>query len=86
MTSFDSKYDMYPAGDVGVVEGEMNIPTRGGPSGDSMEFNTLDEPIKETFMRDLRAVGNKFYHVLIPREKTSLLKECEFFFINLIYI
>ncbi|KOB76930.1 Integral membrane protein [Operophtera brumata] len=26
-------------------------------------------------MRDLRAVGNKFYHVLIPREKTSLLKE-----------
>lgn len=66
---------MYPAGDVGVIEGEMNIPSRGLPSGDSMEFNTLDEPIKETFMRDLRAVGNKFYHVLIPREKTSLLKE-----------
>lgn len=41
---------MYPAGDVGVVEGEMNIPTRGLPSGDSMEFNTLDEPIKETFV------------------------------------
>lgn len=75
MTSFDAKFDMYPAGDVGVVEGEMNVPTRGVPSGDSMEFNTLDEPIKETFLRDLRAVGNKFYHVLIPREKTSLLKE-----------
>ncbi|KAG6445693.1 hypothetical protein O3G_MSEX004062 [Manduca sexta] len=26
-------------------------------------------------LRDLRAVGNKFYHVLIPREKSSLLKE-----------
>ncbi|XP_045447583.1 protein YIPF6 [Melitaea cinxia] len=75
MSGFDSKYDMFPAGDVGLVEGEMNVPTRGVPSGDSMEFNTLDEPIKETFLRDLRAVGNKFYHVLIPREKTSLLKE-----------
>ncbi|KAM3959578.1 protein YIPF6-like [Aphomia sociella] len=76
MKNFDSKYDMYPAGDVGVVEGEMNIPgSQGSPSGNTMEFNTLDEPIKETFMRDLRAVGNKFYHVLIPREKTSLLKE-----------
>ncbi|CAG9113359.1 unnamed protein product [Plutella xylostella] len=76
MTSFDQKFDMYPAGDVGVIEGEMNVPsTRGVPSGDSMEFNTLDEPIKETFLRDLRAVGNKFYHVLLPREKTSLLKE-----------
>lgn len=43
---------MFPAGDVGVVEGEMNIPTQGVPSGDSMEFNTLDEPIKETFVSD----------------------------------
>ncbi|CAF4846925.1 unnamed protein product [Pieris macdunnoughi] len=75
MATFDSKYDMFPAGDVGVIEGEMNIPGQGVPSGDTMEFNTLDEPIKETFLRDLRAVGNKFYHVLIPREKTSLLKE-----------
>lgn len=41
---------MYPAGDVGVVEGEMNIPSQGVPSGNSMEFNTLDEPIKETFV------------------------------------
>lgn len=41
---------MFPAGDVGLVEGEMNIPSRGVPSGDSMEFNTLDEPIKETFV------------------------------------
>ncbi|XP_026315861.1 protein YIPF6 [Hyposmocoma kahamanoa] len=75
MTSFDVKYDMYPAGDVGVgmVEGEMNIP--GSAAQNSVEFNTLDEPIKETFLRDLRAVGNKFFHVLIPREKTSLLKE-----------
>lgn len=75
MSNFDTRFDMYPSGDVGIVEGEMTIPTRAAPSGDSMEFNTLDEPIKETFLRDLRAVGNKFYHVLIPREKSSLLKE-----------
>ena len=37
-------------------------------------FNTLDEPIKETILRDVRAVGNKFYHVLYPIEKKSLLK------------
>ena len=42
---------MFPAGDVGVVEGEMNVPGRGMPTGDSMEFNTLDEPIKETFVK-----------------------------------
>jgi hypothetical protein len=34
----------------------------GGP-----EFNTLDEPIKETIMRDLGAVASKFYHVLYPK-------------------
>ncbi|CAG9785453.1 unnamed protein product [Diatraea saccharalis] len=75
MTTFDSKYDMFPSGDVGVVEGEMNFPNQNQTPGDPMEFNTLDEPIKETFLRDLRAVGNKFYHVLVPREKSSLLKE-----------
>lgn len=37
-------------------------------------FNTLDEPIKDTIMRDVRAVGKKFYHVLYPVEKKSLLK------------
>ncbi len=37
--------------------------------------NTLDEPIKETVLRDLRAVGQKFLHVLYPVEKKSLLRE-----------
>merc|ERR1712013_480294 len=35
----------------------------------------LDEPIKETIMRDLGAVASKFYHVPYPKEKKSLLKE-----------
>jgi len=29
-------------------------------------------------MRDLRAVGTKFLQVLYPKEKKSILKECEF--------
>jgi len=40
-----------------------------------MEFNTLDEPISTTIKRDLGAVASKFYHVLYPKEKKSLLKE-----------
>jgi hypothetical protein len=28
-------------------------------------------------VRDLKAVGNKFFHVLYPRQQTSLLTECE---------
>ncbi|KAL1460819.1 hypothetical protein WDU94_012762 [Cyamophila willieti] len=58
------------------AEGSMNIPginkneTTGAP-----EYNTLDEPIKTTIMRDLTAVGVKFKHVLQPQEKSSLLKE-----------
>ncbi|KAL1122301.1 hypothetical protein AAG570_003706 [Ranatra chinensis] len=58
------------------VEGDMNVPTQpnnqtiGGP-----DFNTLDEPISETVKRDLKAIGTKFKHVLIPVEKKSLLKD-----------
>ncbi|XP_042868635.1 protein YIPF6-like isoform X1 [Penaeus japonicus] len=39
------------------------------------QYNTLEEPISVTIMRDLRAVGTKFYHVLYPKEKKALLKE-----------
>lgn len=52
------------------IPGQSRSQTLGEP-----DFNTLDEPIRETVLRDLRAVGTKFYHVLIPREKKSLLKE-----------
>jgi hypothetical protein len=36
--------------------------------------NTLDEPIRETILRDVRAVGQKFAHVMYPVEKKSLLR------------
>ncbi|XP_066145487.1 protein YIPF6 isoform X1 [Euwallacea fornicatus] len=70
-----AKLEMYD--DVGAqVEGEMNIPSNkntqhiGRP-----DFNTLDEPIRDTILRDVKAVGVKFGHVLFPKEKKTLLKE-----------
>lgn len=62
--------------DVGTyVDGEMNIPHRGSNKPGEPDFNTLDEPIRETILRDLKAVGVKFAHVLFPKEKKALLKE-----------
>jgi len=66
-----------------LLEGNL---TSSGPgiSGDGIPlssdksnapFNTLDEPIRDTIWRDVRAVGLKFKHVLYPVEKKSLLKE-----------
>lgn len=52
------------------LEGDLSSPAK--PTG---KYNTLDEPIKETFLRDLRAVGTKFLHVLYPRQKAHLLRE-----------
>ncbi|GLV40025.1 uncharacterized protein CBL_10921 [Carabus blaptoides fortunei] len=71
----EAKLDMFD--DVGdYVEGEMSIPgQKKTDPGGLPEFNTLDEPIRETICRDLKAVGIKFLHVLFPREKKSLLKE-----------
>ncbi|CAG0912890.1 unnamed protein product [Notodromas monacha] len=61
------------------VEGQMNLPGN-VPSGisrkgDTLEFNTLDEPIKDTFMRDVHAVAVKFKHVLYPTDNKTLLKD-----------
>jgi len=60
-----------------VLEGNISVPgTVGAPDGaGGLEFNTLDEPISQTIRRDLAAVGSKFFHVLYPVEKKSLLRE-----------
>jgi len=61
-----------------VLAGSISSNAPAGGSSDSstgMEFNTLDEPISETVKRDLKAVGSKFFHVLYPKEKKSLLRE-----------
>ena len=56
-----------------VLEGELTN-SNVGPD-DRPNFDTLDEPIKETILRDLKAVGQKFKHVIIPTEKKSLLSD-----------
>jgi hypothetical protein len=54
------------------LEGEIGgSPTNSGAS----EYHTLDEPVKDTILRDLKAVGTKFYHVLYPKHKAALLKD-----------
>lgn len=63
------------------LEGDMSIPgkrttTTATSPGGIPDYNTLDEPIRETVLRDIRAVGIKFYHVLYPKEKSSLLRDC----------
>jgi len=61
-----------------VLEGELSNPSAvfGESTSDSRpNYNTLDEPIKDTILRDLKAVGLKFKHVIIPVEKKSLLSD-----------
>ncbi|KAM9355800.1 protein YIPF6 [Pholidichthys leucotaenia] len=56
-----------------VVEGDISVPV--GSSRRDDELSTLDEPVKETILRDLRAVGNKFVHVLYPKQSSALLRD-----------
>lgn len=57
-----------------AVEGDISVPV--GPSARrDDEFSTLDEPVRETVLRDLRAVGKKFVHVLYPKRSAALLRD-----------
>ncbi|KAJ8673947.1 hypothetical protein QAD02_005209 [Eretmocerus hayati] len=69
--------DIVPSVDPQYVQGEMTVGAnlRNQATLGEPDFSTLDEPIKDTILRDVRAVGRKFYHVLYPKEKKSLLKE-----------
>ncbi|KAK2170584.1 hypothetical protein LSH36_2g18029 [Paralvinella palmiformis] len=51
------------------LEGDITVP--GAPEEENDELNTLDEPVKDTVMRDLRAVGQKFLHVLMLQGSTE---------------
>ncbi|XP_041358142.1 protein YIPF6-like [Gigantopelta aegis] len=54
------------------LEGDILVP---GSAKSDEELSTLDEPVKQTILRDLRAVGTKFFHVLVPKKSDALLKE-----------
>ncbi|CAH2315520.1 YIPF6 [Pelobates cultripes] len=55
------------------VEGDITIPI--ASQSQEEDYSTLDEPVKDTIMRDLRAVGNKFLHVMYPKKSTALLRD-----------
>ncbi|NWQ62775.1 YIPF6 protein, partial [Neopipo cinnamomea] len=56
------------------VEGEITVPV--GSHSPDEDYSTLDEPVKDTIMRDLKAVGKKFVHVMYPRKSSTLLRDC----------
>eukprot|EP00794_Sanderia_malayensis_P007440 gene7440-8262_t len=58
--------------DPSYIEGDIHIP---GASDEEDELNTLDEPVSQTLKRDLKAVGRKFFHVLIPKQSKTLLQD-----------
>ncbi|XP_039945022.1 protein YIPF6 isoform X2 [Hirundo rustica] len=55
------------------VEGEITVPV--GSHSPDEDYSTLDEPVKDTIMRDLKAVGKKFVHVMYPRKSSMLLRD-----------
>ncbi|KAK1787862.1 hypothetical protein P4O66_015943 [Electrophorus voltai] len=55
------------------VEGDITVPL--SSHGVDDEVSTLDEPVKDTILRDLRAVGQKFVHVMYPKESSALLRD-----------
>ncbi|KAF6023178.1 YIPF6 [Bugula neritina] len=55
-------------GDMEIPSSEKLDPTDGQPS-------TLDEPVSTTIKRDLKMIGEKFFHVLVPRQSSKLLKD-----------
>ncbi|KAM4662480.1 protein YIPF6 [Discoglossus pictus] len=64
--------DVSISGDI-PVEGEITVPMASQSQED--DYSTLDEPVKETIMRDLKAVGKKFMHVMYPKKSTALLRD-----------
>ncbi|XP_053555003.1 protein YIPF6 [Bombina bombina] len=64
--------DVSISGDI-PVEGEITVPM--ASQSQEEDYSTLDEPVKETIMRDLKAVGKKFIHVMYPKKSTALLRD-----------
>eukprot|EP01068_Selenidium_serpulae_P007392 Selendium_serpulae@DN4696_c0_g1_i2.p1 len=53
-----------PMGVTGRMDGAPSTAGQDSPS-------TLDEPVKETVMRDLRSIGRKLHYVLLPRARAE---------------
>ncbi|GAU87484.1 hypothetical protein RvY_00319 [Ramazzottius varieornatus] len=77
MTLQGTNFEAPPSYPGSFVEGDMDVPSAAaGRTGPSFEdLNTLDEPIKDTVFRDVKAIGQKFFHVLIPHKGQKLLRD-----------
>ena len=54
------------------LEGEIASPV----TLNADDSSTLDEPIKETFLRDAKAIGSKFKQIFLPTQsKQELLRD-----------
>ncbi|XP_064422553.1 protein YIPF6 [Latimeria chalumnae] len=69
---FSSLSDVAISEDI-PVEGEITVPV--GSQSLEDDYSTLDEPVRDTIMRDLKAVGKKFVHVLYPKKSSALLRD-----------
>ncbi|XP_053208914.1 protein YIPF6-like [Panonychus citri] len=60
--------------DIHLLEGEM-ISKDGFSSGiDQTSFDTLDEPVRVTLLRDLQSVASKMKYILFPISRTEIRK------------
>ncbi|KAG5668083.1 hypothetical protein PVAND_016038 [Polypedilum vanderplanki] len=60
MTDEQTKLDIFEDVDSSALAGSMTVsskPSSTKAQPGASDFNSLDEPIKETFLRDVRAVG-----------------------------
>ncbi|CAG8454376.1 2029_t:CDS:2 [Ambispora leptoticha] len=69
-----------------VVSGNIGSTSRSGGSGGNthigtgrplFDSNTLDEPVSETILRDLRNIALKLQQVLHPKARRDVLKDCK---------
>jgi len=68
-TNFDSSPE---SSFLSPITGEISTPKTGSTKD---AFDTLDEPVLTTISRDLKAIGQKFLHVLFPRKSQALLRD-----------
>lgn len=62
-------------GDDYSLEGDMSVPTsrRNNSQPGQPDFNTLDEPIKETIVSDLGIIQSNLLFVTRPRKSNLIL-------------
>jgi len=73
MTTFEISQPV-PEGKIGQPELGIGVGARGAPKVDELPESTLDEPVSATILRDLKMVGVKLKHVLIPRDTVKELR------------